>query len=35
MVKLRPDNEWQDAMTLSDKSLVTALTGPLLGRYGY
>ena len=35
MVKLRPDNEWQDAMTLAHRSLVKALTWPLLGRYGY
>jgi hypothetical protein len=35
MVQLRPDDEWQGAMTLSDKSLVRALTWPLLGRYGY
>ena len=35
MVRLLPDNEWQGAMTLSDKSLVTALTWPLLSRYGY
>ena len=35
LIKLRHDNEWQDAMTSSHKNLVTALTWPLLGRYGY
>ena len=35
LVGLQQDNEWQDAMTLSHRSLVTVLTWPLLGRYGY
>ena len=34
-VRLRPDNEWCDAMTLSHRSLVKLLTWPLLSRYGY
>ena len=35
LIKLGQDNEWQDAMTSSHKNLVTALTWPLLGHYGY
>lgn len=34
-VRLKPDTEWQAAMTASDHHLVTALTWPLLKRYDY
>jgi hypothetical protein len=34
-VELRPDREWKDKMGLRDKTLVTALTFPLLKHYGY
>jgi hypothetical protein len=34
-VELRPDREWISAMSPRDKALVTALTTPLLQRYGY
>jgi Sulfotransferase family len=34
-VELRPDREWKNNMGLRDKALVTALTIPLLRRYGY
>ena len=34
-VRLRPDDEWYGAMTLSHRSLVKLLTWPLLSRYGY
>ena len=34
-VRLRLDNEWREAMTLSHRSLVKVLTWPLLSRYGY
>ena len=34
-VELRPDREWKDKMNPRDKLLVTALTFPLLKRYGY
>ena len=32
---LRPDLEWQEALPPADKRMVTALTWPLLRRYGY
>ena len=35
IVKIRPDVEWRDKMTWDQKYLVTALTWPLLRRYGY
>ena len=34
-VELRPDREWISKMNPRDKALVTALTLPLLPRYGY
>ncbi len=34
-VKLRLDREWQDKMTSADRRLVTAMTAPLLLKYGY
>lgn len=34
-VDLRLDDEWRHAMRLTDRRLVTALTWPLLRRYGY
>jgi sulfotransferase family protein len=34
-VELRPDDEWTRAMSAADKGQVTALTWPLLLRYGY
>jgi hypothetical protein len=34
-VELRPDREWISKMKPRDKALVTALTTPLLQRYGY
>ena len=34
-VELRPDHEWRHRMNSRDKTLVTALTLPLLGHYGY
>jgi hypothetical protein len=34
-VELRPDREWISRMNPRDKALVTALTFPLLKRYGY
>ena len=34
-VELRPDREWQRSMKPDQKALVTALTLPLLKRYGY
>jgi hypothetical protein len=35
LVQLRPDEEWREAMRLGDRLTVTALTFPLLRRYGY
>lgn len=35
VLKIRPDMEWQQKMTPSNRLTVTALTGPLLLRYGY
>lgn len=34
-VKLRADEQWREAMAVTDRVLVTALTWPLLLRYGY
>jgi hypothetical protein len=34
-IELRPDEEWQVEMRGADKNVVTALTAPLLLRYGY
>ena len=34
-VELRPDQEWVSSMSPRDRALVTALTLPLLKRYGY
>lgn len=34
-VELRRDDEWRNAQPVRDRALVTALTGPLLRRYGY
>jgi hypothetical protein len=34
-VELRPDREWMQRMSPRDRALVTALTFPLLRRYGY
>lgn len=35
LVQLKPDDEWRTGMHRRDKVLVTALTTPLLSRYGY
>jgi hypothetical protein len=35
LVQLRPDDEWAFRMRPEDKRLITALTFPLLTRYGY
>jgi len=34
-VRIRPDNEWRDRQSATDRRRVTALTAPLLVRYGY
>lgn len=34
-IELRPDTEWSTAMPPRDRLLVTAMTWPLLNRYGY
>ena len=34
-VEIRPDMVWQEGMRWRDKALVTALTWPLLLKYGY
>jgi hypothetical protein len=34
-IKIRPDEEWKVKMRGADKNLVTALTAPLLLKYGY
>jgi hypothetical protein len=34
-VELRPDEEWKTKMSSADRNLVTALTAPLLLKYGY
>jgi hypothetical protein len=34
-IELQPDEEWKVKMRLADKNVVTALTAPLLLRYGY
>lgn len=34
-IELRPDEEWRTKMKKKDRALVTALTWPLLLRYGY
>jgi hypothetical protein len=34
-VELRPDDEWRTSMRGSDRAVVTAVTWPLLWRYGY
>lgn len=34
-VELRPDERWKTEMAARDRSIVTALTFPLLARYGY
>jgi hypothetical protein len=35
LVRLRPDDEWTSRMRPEDRRLITALTFPLLTRYGY
>jgi hypothetical protein len=35
IVELRPDEEWTDRMPPMQRAVVTALTAPLLARYGY
>ena len=35
LVRLRPDDEWAFRMRPEDRRLITALTFPLLTRYGY
>jgi hypothetical protein len=35
LVRLRPDDEWAFRMRPEDRRLITALTFPLLARYGY
>jgi hypothetical protein len=32
---LRMDTEWQEKMSPAHKQIVTTLTAPMLGRYGY
>jgi hypothetical protein len=34
-VELRHDDAWRDALPTSQRHLVSALTAPLLGAYGY
>ena len=34
-IELKPDEEWRVKMRGADKNVVTALTAPLLLRYGY
>lgn len=34
-VEIRPDDEWKTRMPRADRRVVTALTWPLLARYGY
>jgi hypothetical protein len=34
-IELRPDEEWKVKMRGADKNVVTALTAPLLLKYGY
>jgi uncharacterized protein YndB with AHSA1/START domain len=34
-IDLRPDEEWKVKMRGADKNVVTALTAPLLLKYGY
>lgn len=34
-VELRPDDRWKKEMAVKDRNIVTALTLPLLARYGY
>ena len=34
-VELREDDEWRDGQRRADRSVVMAITLPLLGRYGY
>jgi hypothetical protein len=34
-IELRPDEEWKVKMRRADKNVVTALTAPLLLKYGY
>jgi hypothetical protein len=34
-VELRPDDEWSRAQSTADRTLATAMTLPMLGRYGY
>lgn len=34
-IPIRSDDRWRDAMRVADRCLVTALTLPLLARYGY
>jgi len=34
-ITLRPDNEWRQKMSATQKRLVTTLTAPLLHKYGY
>ncbi len=34
-VELRPDDRWRKEMAAKDRNIVTALTFPLLARYGY
>jgi hypothetical protein len=35
LVSIEPDEEWTTAMRKRDRALVTAVTAPLLARYGY
>lgn len=34
-IELRPDEEWRSGMQSADRRLVTAMTWPLLSKYGY
>ena len=34
-ITLKPDDEWRTKLSLFDRTLVTALTWPLLQKYGY
>lgn len=34
-IRIRADEEWRDRMLALDRAVVTTLTWPLLGRYGY
>ena len=34
-IRVRPDQEWVQAQETRDRRMVTAMTAPMLARYGY